>query len=140
MQQLIYASASVRPFRASDLYEMLTTARKFNGDHDITGMMIYHARSILQVLEGPDEEIDALFLRIRRDPRHTALRLIARSTLPSKEFESWPMGLVSDAKKGPDIKEYSSFSAIQVMSLNVEKAKTMLSSFQRGPWRRIADH
>jgi len=140
MQQLIYASASVRPFRASDLYDMLTTARKFNSNHDITGMMIYHARSILQVLEGPDGEIEALFLRIRKDPRHTALRLIAKAPVPNKEFECWPMGLVSDAKKGPDIREFSSFSAIQVMSLNVEKAKTMLSSFQRGAWRRLADH
>jgi len=140
MQQVIYASAAVRLFRASDLYEMLSTARRFNADHDITGMMIYHARSILQVLEGPEEDIAALFDRIKRDPRHTALRLITRGAVEKKEFECWPMGLVSDAKRGPDIQEFSHYSAIQVMSMDIVKAKTMLSLYQKGAWRRLADH
>ena len=140
MQQFIYASAAVKQFRASDLYEMLATARKFNADHDISGMMIYHARSILQVLEGPAEDLSALFLRIRQDPRHTALRLISKANVEKKEFECWPMGLVADARKGPDIQEFSHFSAIQVMSLDIPKAKTMLSLYQRGAWRRLADH
>jgi hypothetical protein len=140
MQQLIYASAAVKLFRASDLYDLLATARKFNADHDISGMMIYHARSILQVLEGPEENLADLFIKIRRDPRHTALRLIARSAVEKKEFECWSMGLVSNARKGPDIMEFSHYSAIQVMSMDVIKAKTMLSLYQRGAWRRLADH
>src|SRR5579862_373554 len=138
MQQLIYASAAVKLFRASDLYDMLTTARKYNQTHEISGMMVYHARSILQVLEGPDEVIADLFLRIRRDPRHTALRLIARGVVERKEYEPWPMGLVADAKRGPDIQEFSHYSAIQVMSMDVIKAKSMLSLYQRGAWRRLA--
>ena len=140
MQQLIYASAAVKLFRASDLYDMLTTARKYNQTHEISGMMIYHSRSILQVLEGPDEVIADLFLRIRRDPRHTALRLITRAVVERKEYEPWPMGLVADAKRGPDIQEFSHYSAIQVMSMDVTKAKSMLSQYQRGAWRRLADH
>jgi hypothetical protein len=140
MQQLIYSSAAVRPFKALDLHKILAAARKYNARHTITGMMVYHARSFLQVLEGPDDAIEALFVKIRRDPRHTALRVIACHIIDKKEFESWPLGLVENMKKGPNVPVFTSCTPIEIMSLDCGRAKSMLGLFQRGPWRRLADH
>lgn len=140
MQQLIYSSAALRPFKWIDLHDMVTAARKFNAGHDISGMMVYHARSILQVIEGPEDAIDALFARILRDPRHTALRLIARNKTDKREFENWPMGLVKNMNGGPQPPIFASYTPIELMSLDLDRAKTMLVTFQRGPLRRLAEH
>jgi len=140
MQQLIYVSAAVRPFRYVDLRDMLTKARKFNGSQAISGMMVYQARSVLQALEGPEDAVITLFERIRRDPRHTAIRLVSRTSISLKEFENWPMGLVDNLKEGPDVIGYGDYSAIQILGIDVARAKTVLTALQRGPWRRLADH
>lgn len=140
MQQLIYTSAAIRPFKWIDLNDMLTAARKFNSSHNISGMMVYHARSILQVIEGPDEATETLFAKILRDQRHTALRLIGRNKIDKKEFESWPMGIVKNMNRGLHVPGVMTYSPVELMSLDCERAKTILGLFQRGPWRRLADY
>lgn len=59
---------------------------------DVTGMMVCHQGSILQVLEGDKAVVEALYAKISADPRHThVLLLIARDT-ERREFKDWAMG------------------------------------------------
>ncbi len=139
MLQLIYASAAVRNYTGSALKPLLCAARKANARRGISGMLVYHARSFLQVLEGPDTEVDALFDAIRSDPRHTAVRLIFRSAIEEKQFEHWSMGFVDNAKKGPDIDGFVDFAGVQILSFDHARAKKVLKRFQDGAWRRLAD-
>jgi hypothetical protein len=139
MLQLIYASAAVRNYTGAALKPLLCAARKANARRGISGMLVYHARSFLQVLEGPDMEVDALFETIRSDPRHTAVRLIVRSTIEEKQFEHWSMGFVDDAKKGPDVDGFVDFAGGQILSFDQVRAKKVLKRFQGGAWRRLAD-
>jgi len=139
MQQLIYTSAAVRPFRWTDLRQILTSARKYNAGNNISGMMVYHVRSILQVLEGPDEMVDALFARILRDPRHTALRVISHHRIERREFESWPMGLVKNMRRGIKAPGFAAYSPVELMSVDYDRAKSLVSMFQTGPLRRMAE-
>lgn len=139
MLQLIYASAAVGNYTAASLRPLLAAARKANARRGISGMLVYHARSFLQVLEGPEPAVETLFETIRSDQRHTAVRLIARCEIEEKEFEHWSMGFVNNAKKGPDIDGFVSFCGVQILSLDQACAKRVLKQFQGGAWCRLAD-
>ena len=72
MFQLIYASAAVKPFTPQELTVLLAKARKKNSSMDISGMLLYHAGSFLQVLEGPDDAVATAAQHAR--PRHHSRR------------------------------------------------------------------
>ena len=98
MLQTIYASAAVKPFTREDLVELLKIARQRNTAADISGMLLYHDGSFLQVLEGPDKNVDELFAKVQKDPRHTRILLLLRGTIQKREFENWSMGFVDTTR------------------------------------------
>lgn len=49
----------------------------------------------MQFLEGPEAPIRALYARIERDPRHTAVALLADGSATAREFPDWAMGFAA---------------------------------------------
>ena len=68
--EVVYISASKAPLSPDALRELLAKARANNARLDITGMLTYAQGSFLQILEGPEAPVTALFKKIARDPRH----------------------------------------------------------------------
>ena len=90
MIQLIYAS---RPFDFDEgtLVALLTVSRSCNERDGITGALICRADVYLQLLEGPEEKVDAAFQRIDKDRRHLDIRLLSRRTVTERLFPGWAM-------------------------------------------------
>ena len=90
MIQLIYAS---RPFDFDEgtLVAILTVARSCNARDGITGALICRADLYLQLLEGPQEPVDAAYRRIERDRRHLEVKLLSRRTVTERLFPGWAM-------------------------------------------------
>ena len=90
MIQLIYAS---RPFDFDEgtLVAILTVARSLNARDGITGALICRADLYLQLLEGPQETVDAAYQRIIRDRRHLDVRLLSRRDVAERLFPAWAM-------------------------------------------------
>lgn len=88
--QLIYAS---RPFGFDDsiLNGILMDARRCNERDDISGALICRGDLYLQLLEGPEEAVDAAFERIKRDNRHLEVRLLSRRLITQRLFPGWAM-------------------------------------------------
>lgn len=60
MIQLVYMSAALwRPTR-SDLVTLLAKARQNNSQLGVTGMLLYHDGSFMQVLEGEEPAVIGL--------------------------------------------------------------------------------
>lgn len=92
--QLIYSSrARTSVVHASDLRSMLIDFRAHNARVGITGILLYGFRRFLQLIEGEQEEVDALFARIERDRRHTNIELLD-CQLPGRLFGDWSMAFV----------------------------------------------
>lgn len=89
--QLIYASRAVGSLSNSALQELVTRARAFNSVHHITGALFYDGGHFAQVLEGAQAEVDHLFGRIRRDPRHQDVTVVTRSMRPRRDYPHWGM-------------------------------------------------
>ena len=100
--QLIYMSAATPQFDSFELTDLLVAARQKNQTLDISGMLVYHDGSFLQILEGKEEAIGKLYDRVTRDDRHTNCQLLIRSYIDKRSFGDWTMGFVDtrlDAQK-----------------------------------------
>jgi hypothetical protein len=94
MIQLVYESVATPQFEDSEVFDIVDVARRFNPDHDITGLLIYHDRAFVQVLEGPQEAVEALYEHIGTDPRHDDVWRLACMDVQERSFAHWSMGLV----------------------------------------------
>ena len=60
----------------------------------ITGALMFGDGRFLQVLEGPEDAIDAIFMRINCDCRHQNVRLLSRTHSDKRLFAAWTMAFV----------------------------------------------
>ncbi|QEL20422.1 BLUF domain-containing protein [Limnoglobus roseus] len=94
MLQVVYVSAAGLPFTQAQLVALLKKSRAKNASLGVTGLLLYHAGSFLQVLEGPDAAVDALARTIAADDRHHRVRFLVRRDAPEAAFAGWSMGFV----------------------------------------------
>lgn len=76
MFSLIYRSVADESFSNAEVYQMLSAARDFNAEHDITGCLLFHNRHFLQLLEGEKDKVHHLFSLIESDTRHKNIEII----------------------------------------------------------------
>jgi hypothetical protein len=88
--QIIYAS---RPFGfdSAILSHILMQARRNNARDDITGALICRGDLYLQLIEGPEAEVAALYARIMRDDRHVEVTELLRRPVSDRIFPDWAM-------------------------------------------------
>jgi hypothetical protein len=89
---LVYFSRSCGLFQEEDLAAILQQSRQHNAQVGITGVLLYVRGSIIQVLEGEKEAVEALYKRIERDRRHRDVTCVLRRSIDSRLFASWSMG------------------------------------------------
>lgn len=74
-----------------DLHELLTQARTRNEQHGITGMLLYGKANFLQLLEGNERDVDAIYSSILRDTRNRGNIVIQRKPITVRSFSQWSM-------------------------------------------------
>lgn len=87
-----YVSRAVETFDDEGLAELLAQSRRSNHEHGLSGMLLYRRGRFFQVLEGPEDAVDELMTKIRRDPRHTDVRVLLTEQLAQRRFDEWTMG------------------------------------------------
>lgn len=73
------------------LRDILSTSRRNNAEHGVTGYLIFDGETFLQVLEGFSQAVTATFGRIEADPRHRRLSTLSSRVAPRRLFQSWAM-------------------------------------------------
>ncbi len=94
MFRLIYKSRSTQPIDWDFVNELIGTSEPNNEKAGITGVLLATRTHFLQVLEGDFDEINRLFVRIARDPRHDEVQLISFGSVESRLFGGWAMHAV----------------------------------------------
>jgi hypothetical protein len=94
LYELIYGSVQTRPFTPVKLSELLTLARAHNQALDVTGVLLHQNGVFIQVIEGEDKVVSALFDRISRDQRHKNVAVFRRGPIQARQFAGWSMGFV----------------------------------------------
>jgi Sensors of blue-light using FAD len=89
-----YTSRARLDLSDEDLNDIHQTARHLNVLDGITGLLLFDGSRFLQIVEGPEEAIDNLVERLRRDPRHSALEVRDEREVDRRSFGDWSMELV----------------------------------------------
>lgn len=135
--QMVYISAQTVDFDDAALRELLTVARKNNQAIGVSGMLLYHDGSFIQVLEGAQEQVERLFDKIGLDPRHANTTVIFRGEAEERTFDEWAMGYVS-VKSLRDIPEgFHPFlrSGFRDSYDPDNAVRSALLAFKEGRWR-----
>lgn len=93
MKQCLYASRARQPFTVAELDELLIRARQRNHADGLTGLLVFGGGGFVQVVEGESADVDAVYARIARDPRHEVLMHTSRP-IDRRHFPEWQMGYV----------------------------------------------
>lgn len=70
---------------------ILTSARKNNSRHGVTGALLFSDGCFAQVLEGAREDVEAVFEIIQCDPRHRDVTIMHLHEIEERSFGDWSM-------------------------------------------------
>ncbi len=137
--QVIYASAATEPFTTEALKALLAKARARNTLHGVTGMLVHHDGSFLQILEGPEAAVDQILEAIYRDPRHQRARELYRGAIKTREFDTWSMGFVDNSFHAGSVVGFIDYSrGLTSAHDDGARAHSFLRFFREGLYRQHA--
>ncbi|MEM7096739.1 MAG: BLUF domain-containing protein [Pseudomonadota bacterium] len=136
--QLVYVSRAANEMDVQQLDEILDTARTNNHTLDITGMLLHHEGSFIQVLEGDEAAVEDLYAKIGTDPRHEDSSVVLRTTVEERAFEQWSMGYKRTANIDEVPEGFHHFLQSgyrRQTDADDEAARKALLAFKEGRWR-----
>ena len=88
---LVYISFAPGGLEESELSEILEVSRRKNQERNITGLLLYAEGNIIQILEGDQEKVEALYENISKDERHERITRLFAMHSESRMFSEWSM-------------------------------------------------
>ncbi|WP_230586659.1 BLUF domain-containing protein, partial [Cronobacter malonaticus] len=103
---IIYRSHICDDVPVTVLEEMVNAANNKNGQADVTGILLFNGRHFFQLLEGPEENVKAIYRAICADTRHYNLVELLCDYAPSRRFGKSGMELF-------DLRDYERDEVLQ---------------------------
>jgi len=96
--RLMYRSRSLIPPGQvkKELGTLFGVARSQNKKQHITGALLLSDETFVQVLEGDEPAVRALYSHIAEDPRHDSVALLESGTVDERVFSRWSMAQVGE--------------------------------------------
>lgn len=94
--RLTYASTSTSSPATirQDLIDILDEARAYNFNNKLYGVLYYGNNYFFECIEGRKTEVDRLYEKIKKDPRHTSLVLLSYHEIEETSLKNWDMKYV----------------------------------------------
>lgn len=131
---LIYISKTANLMRQKELEKLLYYSRERNKRRDITGLLLYVEGNFMdnddrnltrklsgrfiQIIEGNETEVRALYNSIQHDSRHTHIILLKEAEIATRNFGEWSMGFCAAHIKQED----TGFADLENVFLESEKS------------------
>ena len=74
-----------------DLENIVAVSKVRNREQAITGVLFYHNRKFMQLIEGEHSVLNALMNTLRGDPRHRNITIIVDEAVERRGFAEWNM-------------------------------------------------
>ena len=96
LYNVVYCSRASAGVDDAVVDRIIESARRFNPEHGITGLLVFGSGVFFQWLEGPRDTVTQLMGMIRSDPRHDNIVLLSEvEEVRERLFPDWDMELVS---------------------------------------------
>jgi hypothetical protein len=118
LHQIVYTSSTKGLLTVDQLCELLVKSSAANQRQGISGVLLYKDGQVMQVIEGEQATISALFAKIKRDPRHTGVTTLLEGKLEKRNFPTWSMAFRN--LKSVDLKlmpEYGEFASVPLSKI-----------------------
>ena len=140
---IVYRSRAAYQPSDVDLLYLLAHAREHNKLANVTGVILYDRGHFFQWIEGTNQELGKLWNRIRVDPRHSEIRILADQEIPVRLFEGWNMQLAHRERQHEGISDsfvVADSAVLDDLHLNPSRVPSILASFSKlgGSFRTIA--
>jgi len=87
--ELSYLSEAVSDMSFLSLMRLLESARAFNQNNDITGILLYDNQQFGQILEGEYANVMKAWKRVQEDRRHHRVELLEIREISERSFPEW---------------------------------------------------
>jgi hypothetical protein len=91
VRRLVYVSVAVGTDRKTDRADILRSSRVNNALDGVTGLLWSDGDEYVQVVEGSETAVAAVFERIRADPRHSDVVILSDQKDLDRAFAYWTM-------------------------------------------------
>jgi hypothetical protein len=98
MHELIYVSEAQGNLAPDEIFQIIEQSARNNPSAGITGFLIYRGGRFLQLVEGELNALDALLAKLRLDPRHHSLQVLATRPIAERSFPRWWMKRVGESE------------------------------------------
>jgi hypothetical protein len=120
LSQYLYISTAPTLSR-DEVNAILASSERYNPVHNITGLLLYNGRNFLQLLEGEEEDLVSLMLRITEDPRHSGITLLDRRNIDERACPDWAMKRVMIAESVAKRRELLDAELPQALAPDIRK-------------------
>ncbi|MGY0393031.1 BLUF domain-containing protein [Bizionia sp. KMM 8389] len=104
LYQLNYYSKTEKEIDIATLNNILETAIAVNTTKNISGCLIYHNKSFVQILEGDKKTVQEIYKKIKADRRHHSVTVLWENIAQTRCFPNWSMAY--HKPENENIKQY----------------------------------
>ncbi len=125
--RLIYASTAQDGVDLNEFKRILLHAQTNNHRRDLTGMLAFNSKIFLQALEGARDQVNELYAKLIRDPRHHSVTMLGYKEIEERHWSSWSMGFAApNADNRALFLKYSQQSIFNPYGMKAEATEKML--------------
>jgi hypothetical protein len=127
---VFYRSRATQAFTEVDLQALLEWSRIYNAQHQITGLLLYSDGRFVQLIEGDEDAVRALYARIQKDTRHTQVVTLSDGPGPQRWFADWYMAFGHvDAPELHEVLSVVETQKLPLVNITDPHLQTLLHAF-----------
>jgi len=133
---IVYISSAKLGLTHGEILNIIEDSRINNEKNGLTGLLLFNSGNFMQLVEGEESDVDALYKKIEKDRRHAEVKLLLKESITHRNFSNWTMGF-KNIEKLKEINPgfFSSFLTddlnFSVYQQNPYKALKFLETFKR---------
>ena len=121
--------SSVRP----EVSRILLQSRKNNPDLEVVGALYYKNGYFFQVLEGAKDNVENLYTKILKDPRHKNSKILVSKAITRSGFNDWSMKYGVSDDEVNDLLNENNMVFFNPYKFNEEMTRSMIRLLQNVP-------
>ncbi|MBH1969832.1 MAG: BLUF domain-containing protein [Moraxellaceae bacterium] len=137
LHRIAYASLSTfKPFESNtgvdvNIAQILQIARQNNQKNRLVGALYYGSGCFFQCLEGKKQDIDALYAKLLKDPRHKDLKILVSESIETVGFSSWEMKFAAIDHEVRQLLRQHQLSKFDPFQFSAEMSHQLIGMLQR---------
>ena len=139
MKRIRYVSRFARPLGLADIDDIIAASERNNPPMGITGSLVIAGELFFQMIEGPAESVDQLYVKIARDPRHDQILLLDSEV---DDFErmcpDWAMARL-DLSQGTSANLAPARALLEVVFAQRQILQDAMNALETFTWQGLLD-